>query len=281
MEAYFFGQRKSIPPDFAEWLNPRVTAAVSIDMHRGHLDESPDCPCPAPRGREIVEPINAFHRICRRQGVPVIHVKTVLRASGVDDTKGYRSAWRLTFPMTAGPIPNADAHGLQGTRWTEFVTEVLLDDHVVDSKKRLSIFYPTDLDFLLRNLRRRTVVLTGGFTDCCVLNAAFDAANRDYRVVVCRDLVRGFSVEMEDAALRIVSLHLGLVMDSADLLASWQGQLASAAGYVGEPVAVLIAADRYLAEDAAEAVTVDYDALPPVTSAEEAARPTAPVLYDG
>src|SRR2546428_860784 len=111
-------------------------------MHRGHLEESPDCPCPAPRGREIVEPINAFHRICRRQRVPVIHVKTVLRASGVDDTKGYRSAWRLTFPMTAGPIPNADAHGLQGTRWTEFVTEVLLDDHVVDSKKRLAFSIP-------------------------------------------------------------------------------------------------------------------------------------------
>jgi len=71
-------------------------------------------------------------------------------------------------------------------------------------------------------------VLTGGFTDCCVLNAAFDAANHDYRVVVCRDLVRGFSPEMEDAGLRIVSLHLGLVMDSADLLQSWQRQPARA-----------------------------------------------------
>src|SRR3989442_2907325 len=230
MDAFLVGQRKSTPRVLGEGLDPRGAGGVSIDMPRGHLDESPDCPCPAPRGREIVEPINAFHRICRRQRVPVIHVKTVLRASGVDDTKGYRSAWRLTFPMTAGPIPNADAHGLHGTRWTELVTEVLLDDHVVDSKKRLSIFYPTDLDFLLRNLRRRTVVLTGGFTDCCVLHAAFDAANRDYRVVVCRDLVRGFSVETEDAALRIVSLHLGLVMDSADLLASWQRQLARAAG---------------------------------------------------
>ena len=208
-------------------LFPEI-AAVSIDMHRGHLDDSPDCPCPAPRGREIVEPINAFHRTCRRLGVPVIHVKTVLRASGVDDTKGYISAWRLTFPVTVGPIPNADAHGLQGSRWTELVTEVLPGDHMVDSKKRLSIFYPTDLDLLLRNLRRRTVVLTGGFTDCCVLNAAFDAANYDYRVVVCRDLVRGFSPEMEDAGLRIVSLHLGLVMDSADLLQSWQRQPARA-----------------------------------------------------
>src|SRR5439155_24793106 len=138
MEAYSFVQCKFIPPDFVEWLNPRVTAAVSFDMHCGHVAESPVFPSPASPCLEIVEPINAFHRICRRQGVPVIHVKTVLRASGVDDTKGYRSAWRLTFPMTVGPIPNADTHGLQGTRWTEFATEVLPDDHIVDSKKRLS-----------------------------------------------------------------------------------------------------------------------------------------------
>lgn len=53
------------------------------------------------------------------------------------------------------------------------------------------------------------------------------------------------------------------------------------ARYVGEPVALLVAADRYLAEDAAEAVIIEYDVLPPVTAAEEAVRPTAPVLYDG
>ncbi|MDQ7827738.1 MAG: isochorismatase family cysteine hydrolase [Armatimonadota bacterium] len=226
MEAYFYGARKPVPPAFAEWLDPQVTAAVSIDMHRGHLDaDDPECPCPAPRAREIVEPINAFHRACRRLGVPVIHVKTGLRPSGVDDVRGIPSAWRLTFPMTVGPIPGHERHGLQGTRWTELVTEVAPEDHIVDTKKRLSIFYPTDLDFLLRQLRRRTVVLTGGFTDCCVLNAAFDAANRDYRVVVPRDLVRGFSPEMEEAALHIVSLHLGLVVDAADLLAAWEARL--------------------------------------------------------
>jgi len=43
-------------------------------------------------------------------------------------------------------------------------------------------------------------------------------------VLVCRDPVRGFSTDMEDAALRIVSLHLGLVVDSADLLGAWAGQ---------------------------------------------------------
>ena len=71
------------------------------------------------------------------------------------------------------------------------MTRVEPDDLIVETKKRLSVFYPTDLDFLLRNLGVRTVVLNGGFTDCCVLNAAFDASNHDYRVVVLRDLVRG------------------------------------------------------------------------------------------
>ena len=32
--------------------------------------------------------------------------------------------------------------------------------------------------------------------------------------------------------------------------------------YVGEPVAVVVAADRYLAEDALELIEVDYEPLP-------------------
>ena len=41
--------------------------------------------------------------------------------------------------------------------------------------------------------------------------------------------------------------------------------------YVGEPVAVVIAENRYLAEDALEAIVVDYDPLPAVTSVEQSA----------
>jgi 2-furoyl-CoA dehydrogenase large subunit len=42
------------------------------------------------------------------------------------------------------------------------------------------------------------------------------------------------------------------------------------ARYAGEPVAVVVAADRYLAEDAAEQVRVDYEPLPPVMDVEDA-----------
>ena len=56
------------------------------------------------------------------------------------------------------------------------------------------------------------------------MNAAFDASNRDYRVVVARDLVRGTNDEMEDAALKMMSLHVALVMDSADILSAWDAR---------------------------------------------------------
>lgn len=222
MKAYVYEQAREVGPEFADHLDPARTAIVSIDMHRGHLDDSPDCPCPAPRAREIVAPIDAFHEQARALGVPIIHVRSVLRPGGADDLAGIPAAWRRTFPLHVGPIPNADAHALEGSRWTEWVTQVEPGDLRVETKRRLSAFYPTDLDFLLRNLRVDTIVLNGGFSDCCVLNTAFDANNRTYRVVVLRDLVRGTDPYLEGAAMTMVSLHLGLVVDSVDLLATWR-----------------------------------------------------------
>jgi carbon-monoxide dehydrogenase large subunit len=50
--------------------------------------------------------------------------------------------------------------------------------------------------------------------------------------------------------------------------------------YVGHPIVVLIAEDRYRAEDALEAVEVEYEPLPPVTDPLAALDPAAPVLFD-
>jgi aerobic carbon-monoxide dehydrogenase large subunit len=50
--------------------------------------------------------------------------------------------------------------------------------------------------------------------------------------------------------------------------------------YVGDPVAYVVAATVLQAKDAAEAVTVNIEALPSVTTAEEAAKNGAPQLYD-
>ena len=52
------------------------------------------------------------------------------------------------------------------------------------------------------------------------------------------------------------------------------------ARFVGEPVAVLVAKTRYIAEDAAELVRVRYEPLPAVVDPERALEPDAPVLHD-
>ena len=51
------------------------------------------------------------------------------------------------------------------------------------------------------------------------------------------------------------------------------------ARYVGEPVCVVVARDRYLAEDAAERVLVDYEPLPVAASVEAALAEGAPLLH--
>jgi len=51
--------------------------------------------------------------------------------------------------------------------------------------------------------------------------------------------------------------------------------------YVGEPVAVVVASDRYIAEDALDLIDVQYKPLPVVVDPTAAAAPGAPVLHDG
>jgi aerobic carbon-monoxide dehydrogenase large subunit len=51
--------------------------------------------------------------------------------------------------------------------------------------------------------------------------------------------------------------------------------------YVGERVAVVIAATEEQARDAAEQISVDYEVLPAVVRAEDAVRPGAPLVHDG
>jgi 2-furoyl-CoA dehydrogenase large subunit len=52
------------------------------------------------------------------------------------------------------------------------------------------------------------------------------------------------------------------------------------ARYAGEPVAIVIAQDRYRAEDAAEVVAVEYEPLTVIIDPVAAAQPGAPVLHD-
>jgi aerobic carbon-monoxide dehydrogenase large subunit len=73
------------------------------------------------------------------------------------------------------------------------------------------------------------------------------------KVMVCRRMVR--------------HSNSGMPLDKAWLFALADGEVS----YVGEPVAMVLADNRYVAEDAAALVAVDYDILPPVADVRRAA----------
>src|SRR5215468_4764296 len=48
--------------------------------------------------------------------------------------------------------------------------------------------------------------------------------------------------------------------------------------YMGQPVAAVVATDRYVAEDALELIDIEFEALPAVVDAGAALEPDAPML---
>lgn len=136
---YLYGKALPIPqkPAFDAYFDPSTTVVLSIDMHEGHLSEDEDCPCPAPRGRAIVDAVNAFHRAAREREIPILHVVSKLKPSGLDDIKGIPAAWRHTMPEYTGPIRNIDEHGISGSKWIELCAEFVDGDEMIDTKRRL------------------------------------------------------------------------------------------------------------------------------------------------
>ena len=222
------GDKRELPADkaFEDWLDPETSAIACVDMHRSHVGDDPDIPVPAPRATERVNAHNAFHAAAREIGVPVIMVQHWQRHGGTDDIKSKAveggTNWRHLEKIYMNlDEANMEQLGWEGTKWVDLMVEEDPRDLYVRTKKRLSSFYPTDLEFLLRQLGVKNLVIDGTLTDCCVLNTAFDAANRDFRVIVPRDVAAGMSEEMEGAAEKVIANHLGLVVDAPALLREW------------------------------------------------------------
>jgi carbon-monoxide dehydrogenase large subunit len=87
-------------------------------------------------------------------------------------------------------------------------------------------------------------------------------------------------VSAEDlGAIGRIPVRLG---PSPNIVACLQPPLArDKVRYVGEPVAVVIAESRYLAEDALDIIDVDYDPLPAVADVRHALERDAPALHEG
>lgn len=198
-------------------LDPRTTVAVAIDMHRGHLDPAvATLPLPAERCGPLIKRAAALLAGLRERAVPVVHVVTEYRDPAEIAVNPF---WKAAHDDPGKARRGILRHNLRGNPGTEIIAE-LHDprDLVVRGKKRYSSFHATDLQFLLRRLGADTVILAGINTTTCVLCAAFEATNLDFRVVIAADAVDSMDGEdMHRFALRLMQAALGWPLGNEDI----------------------------------------------------------------
>jgi nicotinamidase-related amidase len=206
-------------------LDPRQTAIVTVDMHRGHLDmEVATMPTTTEDAKRVIGAAREALDFSRANGVPVIHVVLTYRMiPGLGSESMSQPFWRAVAQirneqdrLTPGRSSTTTHHNIEGSRGTEIISELYEEsDFVIDNKKRLDCFYGTDLDMLLQNLGAKNVCLMGINTNTCVLNTSFTAFNKNYRVVVLSDCVASmYGEDLHVFGLQNISRCLGWVIDN-------------------------------------------------------------------
>jgi nicotinamidase-related amidase len=201
-------------------IDPKKTAIVTVDMHRGHLDPvEATLPAPVEESKRVCQNAHDLLTFARAQGIPVVHVIAVFREVEVDKINPRIGAARLVLSKA---VPKTEAqrrgvlHNIKGSIQTELMPEIGPEkgDYIIDNKKTFSIFQGTDLEHLLRIvLGVDTVVLMGINTNTCVLCGAFESFNLGYKTVVVSDCVASmYGQDLHMLGLQNVGRCLGWVL---------------------------------------------------------------------
>ena len=169
-------------PRISTDLEPQKTALILVDYQNDFLDLKGAY---AAHGvdishmRRIIPQTKKLIAFCRKNGIPIIVLEFAAR--GVVD--GGAPFKRRAFLRESGL-----REGSWGTKTiSELGVSVEKNDWFV-RRNRMSGFYGTRLEGLLRNLGRDTVLISGVVTMSCCESTARDASFRDYRTIVLSDL---------------------------------------------------------------------------------------------
>ena len=96
------------------------------------------------------------------------------------------------------------------------------DDEIVLPKSSSSVFVSTHIDYILRNLGVKQLVMSGLVTDQCVESAVRDACDLGYLVTHVTDACLTYSQERHDNSLRTIKGYCRQIT-TADLIAEING----------------------------------------------------------
>ncbi len=209
-------------------IDLKRTAMIVIDMQNDfcaeggwvdHLgaDFAPD--------RRPIKPLQKLLPVLRKAGVPVIWVNWGNRADLANMPPNQIHLYKNSGAGIGlgDPLPGSGALVLQKDSWAAAVVDELAprpEDIKVD-KYRISGFWDTPLDSILRNLDIRTALFAGVNTDQCVLHSLTDANFLGYGCVLVEDCCATTSPDFcREAAVWNVKKCFGFVTDSKKILKS-------------------------------------------------------------
>ena len=143
--------------------------------------------------RDVAVPnMQRLQAACRRGGIEVLY--TVIESLTRDGRD--RS---LDYKISGIQVPKGS--------WDAKVLDEIapVGDEVVLPKTSSSVFISTNLDYVLRNLGVRSLVVAGVLTDQCVDSAVRDACDLGYLVTTATDACAAHSQERHDSSLRNAS----------------------------------------------------------------------------
>jgi nicotinamidase-related amidase len=169
-----------------------AVALIVVDMLNHYEHEDAEA-----LRRSVHETLPAIQGLVRRAGaagVPIVYV---------NDNHGDWSAGRPELCRRAlrGPDPSLVEPIIPGERAAFLV------------KARHSIFYETQLDYMLRDQRIERLILTGQVTEQCILYSALDAYVRHYSIVIPRDA--HIHQDLAGAALRMMETNMAAEITTA------------------------------------------------------------------
>src|SRR6267154_5046306 len=202
------------------------TAVIVIDMQNDFcapggwvdylgVDYRPD--------RKPIGPLQKLLLSLRKAGLPVIWVNWGNRP---DLANMPPNQIHLYKPVGTGvglgdPLPGNGARVLEKDSWAAAVVDELKqepDDIKVD-KYRISGFWDTPLDSILRNLGVRSILFAGVNTDQCVLHSLTDANFLGYGCILVEDCCATTSPDFcREAAIWNVKRCFGFVTESATII---------------------------------------------------------------
>jgi ureidoacrylate peracid hydrolase len=126
---------------------------------------------------------------CRRAGIEVTYtVVESMTADGRDRS--------LDYKITGFHVP-------KGSPDAAMVDELApTDDEIIFPKTSSSVFISTNIDYVLRNLGTKYLIIAGCLTDQCVDSAVRDACDLGYLVTVPTDACVTQSAERQDWSLK-------------------------------------------------------------------------------